>query len=249
MEHQTHPTVLSARLDPFYERMAQEILGGEDTRLCQQILSLMALVHRPIGLCELVTLVEDPQSFVEVAEDLPELVEMCGSFLAVKEDQTVAFIHQSSQDFVRSRFESKLIPASEFTMHTVIATRALEGMSRRLHKDMYMLLDPAIHVNEIHAPFNDPLKPIHYGCVCWADHIHSALAVVNSNHHPDMSLLCDDGPVHQFMKSHFIHWLESLSLKGVTYVGISSLMRLFRLIKDKLGESDLVITRRRVEDV
>ncbi|KAF2022522.1 hypothetical protein EK21DRAFT_83177, partial [Setomelanomma holmii] len=79
-------------LDPLYERMMQQISVSDDAELCKQILALEALVYRPVTLEELVALAEPLRDTAD--EDLREIINLCGSFLTLRED-SVYFVHQS----------------------------------------------------------------------------------------------------------------------------------------------------------
>lgn len=70
-----------------------------------------------------------------------------------------------------------------------------------LDHDLYSLwLSGAINRHSI----NEVLRPeMQYACVNWVYHVKSS-----------GSLLTDEGPTHLFLKTHFLHWLEALSLLG-----------------------------------
>ena len=53
----------------------------------------------------------------------------------------------------------------------------------------------------------DPLAPVRYSCVFWADHLCSESPEYKRE-------LMDDVPVLGFLNERFLRWLESLSLLG-----------------------------------
>jgi hypothetical protein len=48
---------------------------------------------------------------------------------------------------------------------------------------------------------------VQYACLYWVDHLRQAGHIQQEN-----IGLCDNGRVHLFFQTHFLHWLEALSL-------------------------------------
>lgn len=229
-------------LSELYERMAQDIIKSQDVELCQQVLGLMSLAYRPIRLMELLSLVEDPAMFPPDTDYLQEIVELCGSFLVVK-DGTIYFVHQSSQDFVRDRFSSALLPHDMCTTHGIIARQAIKAMSGVLEEDIYKLSKPGIHINDIAVPHIDPLAPVKYACLHWADHVAEAvngagddMLAMNRIH---LELFQNGGSIEGFLMKHLIHWFECLSLLRAAHSGITALANLIRATDKEPSQVDL----------
>ena len=76
-------------------------------------------------------------------------------------------------------------------------------------------------------PQPDPLAPLRYSCVFWADH----LCLGNGKGSKCKLELTDDGVVFGFLKKHFLRWLESLSLSENLSDGVQSIRRLLHIAK------------------
>ena len=72
---------------------------------------------------------------------------------------------------------------------------------------MYSLQDPGSMVENVPDP--DPLGSIRYSCLFWVDHICKADDLSLVDHRKE---LLDGGAIFTFLREHFLHWLESLSL-------------------------------------
>jgi len=159
-------------------------------------------VYRLLSLSELVIAVGLP------AKVNPRtIVDRYGSFLITK-DETVYHIHQSAKDYLGDNYTTRLQPARVAKGHVDIGIRAIDAMSSMLRRNMYNL-DLGFKPENMTPPDPDPLAPIRYSCVFWADHLCS----LNSENSRLLGELTDDG-VFGFLKGCFLRWLESLSLMG-----------------------------------
>jgi hypothetical protein len=90
---------------------------------------------------------------------------------------------------------------------------------------MYNLQDPGSMMKDVPDP--DPLASIRYPCVFWVDHL------CNTD---DQSLdrrekPSDDEAIFAFLKEHFLHWLESLSLIYKLSDGVLSIRKLLHNVQ------------------
>ena len=77
------------------------------------------------------------------------------------------------------------------------------------------------------VPDPDPLASIRYSCVFWVDHLCKA-----DNTSLDWKeKLSDGGAVFAFVKEHFLHWLESLSLIYKLSDGVLSIKNLLHKVQ------------------
>ena len=78
-------------------------------------------------------------------------------------------------------------------------------MAKTLKRNICQLRTPGILKSEIEIGIVDQHLPYHvqYTCQYWVDHLQKS----------DLSL-DDGGHVHEFLQTHFLHWLEALSLIG-----------------------------------
>lgn len=88
-----------------------------------------------------------------------------------------------------------------------------------LKSDIYDCGYPGLHVTDIRSHVSrdkDPLLPLPYSCESWVDHLKSSNGKVQ-----------DEDVTHNFLKRHFLHWLEALSLIG----GISKSIGLINVLQ------------------
>jgi NACHT domain len=208
-----------------YDRMMKHIqqLQGQHSRCCLLTLSAMTLAYRPLHLHE-INIVAGLQEEVTDLEDLERIINMCGSFLTIRENY-VYFIHQSAKDYLTGNASALISPAGHWNIHYDMFSRSLDALSKTLRRDMYNLQDPGSTVKDVPDP--DPLASIRYSCVFWVDHLCEA---------DDQSLdqsnkVFDDGAIFAFLKEHFLHWLESLSLISKLLDGVLAIKILLHKVQ------------------
>ncbi|PMD15918.1 hypothetical protein NA56DRAFT_323603 [Hyaloscypha hepaticicola] len=204
-------------LQETYEHMrkrAEEQLERwpEELALFKFVLKASLLAFRPLSLSELSKLTNVP--------DVKTAVETCGSFLVIN-DETVSPLHLSAKEYYQSRFG----PAGVAKGHEDISMRCIDGMSALFHSLRNWEKD--IKPLEL-----DLLAPIRYSCVFWVTHL------LASTHCELPTKLEDGGRVHEFLKAHFLHWLESLSVLHELSAGITSARKLLNNV-ETLTSSEL----------
>jgi hypothetical protein len=200
---------------------------SEDVELCRRILSSVTLAYRPLHLKELVAAAGLEES-IDDLQSLNELVDLCGSFLTVREE-TVYFIHQSAKDYFSTSKGAKIFPSGQAEEHCEIAFRSLQIMSSTLKRDICGLQMAGAFLDELESINRDSLAHIRYACCYWVKHLYDA-----SHLSHDEIDLCDGGKVHIFFQEHFLHWLEALSLIG----NISDGVVMVRTLESMLTVSD-----------
>jgi hypothetical protein len=197
-------------LDPLYDRMMVQIQERKwYSESCCHVLAVTTLAHRPLHLLEVRTLAGVESSTMD---ELSRLIHLCGSFLTVQESH-VYLIHQSAKEYLTANATGKIYPTGQVPIHFDIFTRSLATMSGTLRQDIYKLDHPGTFVNDIKPPNPDPLAALQYSCVYWVEHLYSTPHQV-SDYENELS---DNGVVFAFLKRHFLHWLEALSLiKGLS---------------------------------
>ncbi|KAF3917569.1 hypothetical protein AA313_de0203174 [Arthrobotrys entomopaga] len=207
-------------LQQLYERMLQLIEDREesDGELCKQILRVATLAYRPLSLEELFLVTGFPD---ELREYIPQLVAQCGSFLTLRRG-TIYFVHQSAKDYISESL--KIFPHGQIEEHGRIASQLLEVMTL-LHRDMYNLQDPGFPVDDVVTTDPDPLASVRYACVYWVNHLSET-----SGDLYDKVGLCNGGAIDVFLKKHFLHWLEALSLMGNTSDAVATIRKLGKLL-------------------
>jgi hypothetical protein len=202
--------------DLYSHMMARIDRGNERNRQrCKNVLAATFLVYRPLSLAELAVVAGLPEKI-----NPRTIVDRCGSFLTIK-DETVYLIHQSAKDYLGDNYVTRLQPVGVIQGHMDIGIRAIDAMSSMLRRNMYNL-DLGFKPENMTPPDPDPLAPIRYSCVFWADHLCS----LNNDNSRLLGELADDGKVFGFLKEYFLRWLESLSLIGKLSNGLLSIRKI-----------------------
>jgi hypothetical protein len=214
-------------LDSLYMQMMDQIGKPYNTNLCKRILSLMAVVYRPITLRELLSLnnqlneSDNLENLSEYIEDLEQTVGQCGSFLTIRES-TVYFVHQSAKEFLlQDNISLELFPTGVKEVHYTIFWRSLQLMSQILRPDIYSLRFAGISIHQVQPPDPDPLAAIRYSCLYWVNHL-----LEYNFQKESINDLKDSGLVHSFLRKSFLYWLEALSLMKCMSDGITMIRKL-----------------------
>lgn len=195
-------------LDSLYHRILTQILDSPDAEDCKDILAVMTTVFRPLHMEELAALLNH-------VKFVGEIVEECGSLLTIREG-VIYFTHQSAKDFL-FRQSNRLMPLVMAHSHSLVLSRLLQIMSATLRRDIRQHGTPP---EEINAPISDPLRPVQYACVYWAEHL--TKGNIGQKQFDE---------VYSFIIEHFLHWLESLSILKSMSEGILSMFRVQRIVE------------------
>lgn len=217
-------------LDAFYGRMIAQIRDSEDAEdaaLCKSILAVVSAVRRPITLDELAAFVDMPEEVYTSYEALKDIIGLCGSFLTLRE-RTISFVHQSAKDFLLGEAVREIFPSGIEDIHHTVFSRSLHIMSGTLQRDIYSLGAPGSSINDTKLPDPDPLASTRYACVYWVDHLHDWQSSDNIKH-PDV--FQDGGIIDGFLRQHYLHWLEALSLCRSMPQGIFSMAKLESILQ------------------
>lgn len=187
-------------LSKLYDYMMIRIEDGneQNRQRCKNVLVASSLALRPLSLSELAVL----------AGLLPKInpetiVKKCGSFLIIRKEM-VSPIHKSAKDYLmnhQSRLQGGTIQG-----HVDITRRSIDTMSQRLKRNIYNSQHYGYESKYITVPNPDPLAPIRYSCVFLLNHLREAIKA-SLGAIPELCKLW-----FEFLKEHFLHWLESLSL-------------------------------------
>jgi hypothetical protein len=213
-------------LDEMYDQMMRQIIKRNDdySQHCKRVLLTVVNTYRPLWLSELVTLAALPKLAAH-----RNIVRLCGLLSIREDDKVVYFVHQSAKDYLikheKSEILSEIFPIGRAVGHSTIVSRSIEAMEKTLQRDVYRLQHPGLPVAKVTTPHPDPLAPIQYACVYWVDH----LCEIKSSHN-EVGLY-DNGTIDVFLRKHFLHWLEALSLiKGISD-GVLAMAKLIDLLK------------------
>jgi hypothetical protein len=215
-------------LNALYSRMIDQVRNSEDAELCKRILAVMSVVYRPIAFDELASLVEIPDDLSDDCEALAEIIAVCGSFLAVQEENII-FVHQSAKEFLLKERQNGVFSKDKEFEHRRIFSRSLQAMFKTLRRDIFQLKFPGFPIEKVIPPSPNPLTAVRYASVYWVDHLH------HSGCHKDNDLSVDErGYVDDFLQKIYLHWLEALSILGSLSQGIAAMLKLEGLLQVSL---------------
>ncbi|KAH6898095.1 hypothetical protein B0T10DRAFT_431808 [Thelonectria olida] len=189
-------------LSSFYRLMMQQISSSSLADVLKSILATVCIVHRPVTMGELKTLVGSLESYED--DDLEYLIGSCGSFLTHR-NGVVYFVHQSAKDFLLQQGHDNIFPSGTQHRHREVCINSLKAFDGQLKRDIYGLKSPGCLINEVSRPASDPLYCIAYSCTHWAHHLIASDVLGNDN---EAGLLIVLG----FFKEKLVFWLEALSL-------------------------------------
>jgi hypothetical protein len=195
---ESFPRGLSELYDSMMDKILREKAGVD---LCKKVLSAVCLTYRPLTLDELAVVAGLPS-----AVKPRKIVERCGSFLTIG-DGSVFLIHQSAKEYLLESRAQDLLSRGTAQEHVEIAERLMRAMSSALRRNIYSLQDFGTESKNLKPPNPNPLASLHYACRFWLDHLLDAAASGT----PD---LLESAHIFEFLRRHFLHWLETLSLSG-----------------------------------
>jgi hypothetical protein len=210
-------------LDDLYKRMMHQISESDDAETCRCVLASTAVLYRPVTITELVVLVEQ---LADVSDDVREVINLCGSFLTVRED-TVYFVHQSAKDFLFAKASHEVFLNGAEEIHRAIFSTSLAHLSRTLHRDMYSLKALGSAIENVKPPHPDPLVASRYPCVYWINHLHDSKPKSSVNSVADFQMRA----VYNFLREKYLYWLEGLSLCKSLGTGVVLITLLWLLLQ------------------
>ena len=172
--------------------------------LCKETLCLVMLAHRPLTLCELEVFFDPPKEI-----SLEKVVQECRSFLVIHRN-TVYPIHKSANDFLRKN-HAAVKNGSFDDLHHEVFERSLAIMTSKLKRNMYDLPHHGVLIEEVDTPEESCLHSIQYFCQYWIDHLKE------THLRP-----ADTSTLLKFFHTHFLHWLEALSLLHILDIAMDT---------------------------
>ena len=196
---------LGATYLPVLDSMIIDVSSVEREEILQQfrnIIGPLVILSSPLSTSALARLLDLPR------DDIDGRLDLLHSVLCVPSsvDEPVRLLHLSFRDFLLDptmRTENEFWIDKEQT-HRELAANCLRVMGC-LRQDICQLKAPGTERSTVDPrEINTYLPPeVQYACLYWVDHIQGA-----GNHDGD----CEQ--VYDFLKCHFLHWIESLSLIG-----------------------------------
>jgi hypothetical protein len=147
----------------------------------------------------------------------------------------VRIFHLSFRDFLVHPDERESNPfwIDETATHGKIATRCIRLMSSfdNLRKDLCDLKIPGTACADIEPTVIESSLPAHvqYACLHWVYHLEQSHARITDGHQ-----------AYLFLKRHFLHWLEALSLLGKISKSIAMIGSLQALVSVSFANAKLI---------
>lgn len=234
--HQSEINQLDATYRPVLDRLLvgrSEAAKTEFVEGFRSIVGSIVLLVEPLSTSSLAYLLDIPGSAIN-----GKLTSL-HSVLSVPDtaQSPVRMFHLSFRDFLvdPDKRESNPFWIDEMATHGMIATKCIELMSSfgNLRKDICDLKRPGTARADIEPPVIKSSLPAHvqYACLYWVYHLEQSNARINEKHQGYL-----------FLKRHFLHWLEALSLLGKISESIVMISSLQRLICVSCARAKLVDT-------
>ncbi|KAH6866259.1 quinon protein alcohol dehydrogenase-like superfamily [Thelonectria olida] len=204
-------------LEELQKHILDRVLSSKHGAICREIIAIIRIAYRPVTLEELRVLVTEVEYLS--SHQWQELIEECGSFLAVY-DGIAYLAHRSVRDFV-DHDSQIFFPLGIADQHYRIFMGSLNSLMTLKH-NLYNLDSPGILYKDITIPEPDPFSHLRYSSLYWLDHLEEARKTINSS----------DKLIIKFMRERFLDWLEFLSVQGKVPEG-TKLVRKLQQIADK----------------
>ncbi|KAI9041045.1 NACHT and WD repeat domain-containing protein [Aspergillus affinis] len=190
----------------------------------QRIVGVIIFLANPLSLSSLAELLEIPDRYINIYLDL------FYSVLSIPSDSKLPIrtLHLSFHDYLVDDLTKDQEAMSRFWVdkkekHELIACQCLAVMGRYLRKNICDLPNHGTSRTEIDPDAMARFLPpaLQYACRYWVYHLLQSSA-------PAKSL----DQVFPFLKEHFLHWLESMSILGMIPEAIIAVNSLLQLTKD-----------------
>jgi NACHT domain len=224
-ETRSQASKLDATYLPVLDQLLVGITSSERRGLVeefQQVIGSIVILASPLSATPLDRLLGVPKGTVDSRTDLLHSVLSIPS----RPDHPIRLLHLSFRDFLVDTEKRETNPfwVDEVDAHNKLVTRCLELLStgNNLKEDICNLRTPERPRSDIDRQTIDLHLPsdIQYACQYWVYHLKEGGSIIS-----------DDDQVYNFLKCHFLHWLESLSLIGRLRQSISMIDNLIAMIE------------------
>jgi hypothetical protein len=198
-------------LDHIYTKILSDSISGdydEDEKdelfeLFRKIVGAIVILFNPLSTAALSELLDTPGP--PIKQTLSDL----HSVLDVPENSVylIRLLHPSFRDFLLSkeRCHNPQLWVDEKQVHLGLAESCLRLLSNRLKRDICSLHNPGALRADLESHRIEQFLPpeVQYACIYWIQHLQRSGA-----------RLSDNVQIHNFVRKHFLHWLEALALMG-----------------------------------
>lgn len=191
------------------------------TRKFLLVVGSIILLSKPLSAISLAAILGIPLSTVKVP------LASLHSVLKIPSDDDlpIELLHLSFRDFLVDEEKGEKYPfwVDERKNHERLAKRCLSVLLEGdyLRKDICRLKKPGTMREEVSSETVEKYLPKHvqYACLYWVHHMKEGNTKIRDNHQ-----------AYLFLRTHFLHWLEALSLLGKTFDSISMISHLINLV-------------------
>ncbi|KFY30639.1 hypothetical protein V493_01778 [Pseudogymnoascus sp. VKM F-4281 (FW-2241)] len=197
-----------SELDATYLPVLDQLLVGltksrkdELVTKFKEVVGTILILASPLSTVSLARLLDISKARVDHTLDLLHSVLSIPS----NPDTPVRLLHLSFRDFLldTEKCEKHLFWIDEEKAHKKLAAQCLQRLFKGLKRDICNLQVPEKLRSDVDRQTIDANLPpdIQYACQYWVYHLKEGSGII-----------CDDDEVYKFLKCHFLHWLEALSL-------------------------------------
>ena len=223
--------LMTEELDQMYTIVLQNSVKGRYTEDERQRMSTrfyhvvgsIVMLFTPLSMSELYRLLNNKQ--LPNQHRLEATIRPLYAVIDVPKDTSCSVqpLHLSFRDFLvdHDRCLDPRFQIDQRQKHQELTEDCIQLLSSVLHKDICQLPSPTTLVAEIaQRDIDKALRPaVQYACRYWALHAQKGR----------MDML-DNGSIHRFLRTHFLHWVEAMSLIGKTSETIATVIDLAALI-------------------
>ncbi|BCS01057.1 uncharacterized protein AKAW2_51398A [Aspergillus luchuensis] len=220
----------NSNLDKTYLPVLDKLLEGQDRRAqnelvkqFRQVVGTIAALESPLSIASLSKLINMKESLILIRLD------SLHSVLNIPKDNNkpVKMFHISFREFLthpETKEKTKFSVDGQST-HRDLAHKCIAVMmdsERGLRKNICDLRSYGTSKDDITTEYIEGCFPaeLRYSTRYWVHHIYQGA-----------SILSDHDEIHEFLKKHFLHWLEAMSILGHLPEAISSVKMLLSIVQ------------------
>ena len=226
-KHDVTRKAATSELDEMYTQILKHSLQKVGERqnkqklasIFKQVIGSLTILCEPLSTGTLARLLAVRQEMADL------VVRHLHSVLIVPDtqDSPISLFHPSFRDFLHDehRCFDKSFWVDENKAHAEIVNSCLRVMSK-LRRNLCCLHEPGALASMVGQAEIEQYLPaeLQYACRFWVEHLRKSQVQLH-----------DHGPVHMFLREHFLHWLEALSLVKKTAEGVLAITSLESIAK------------------
>ncbi|KAI9858001.1 MAG: hypothetical protein M1813_007971 [Trichoglossum hirsutum] len=184
--------------------------------ILRQVVGTVAILFNPLSAIAIARLLDVDDGKVQMRlRHLHSVLEIPDS-----QGQPLQLLHPSFRDFLldKGRCSDQLFWVDGRKTHSSLAENCLRLMSTTLKRDACNIHGLGARANNIRVEQRLPPE-LQYACRYWVQHLRKGEVQLD-----------DNGKVHDFLRDHLLHWIETLSLIRKTSEGILAISSLESMV-------------------